>query len=273
MPGENLYDWSTTAVNNGAADTSINWAEGMARADVNNSARSMMAAIAKYRDLTTGTIVTGGSANAQTFLSGLSYTSIPTGLRVLLKIGLTNTGPATLNMDLLGATNIKNQLGAAIAGGDLTIGSYVEFRYDGADWIMISGGSAFATGTLMLFVQTTAPVGWTKQTTHDDKALRVVSGTASSGGTSVFSTVFGKTATDAHTLTTAEMPSHNHGLLLFTSGGIQNCLTQESQIGNYTSGVNDVGNLYMQNTGGGGSHTHPMDIRVQYVDCIIAAKD
>ena len=43
----------------------------------------------------------------------------------------------------------------------------------------------FPTGTLMLFQQTAAPTGWTKQTTHDDKALRVVSGTASSGGSRV----------------------------------------------------------------------------------------
>ena len=34
-----------------------------------------------------------------------------------------------------------------------------------------------ASGTTMLFQQSTAPTGWTKQTTHNDKALRVVTGT------------------------------------------------------------------------------------------------
>ena len=53
-------------------------------------------------------------------------------------------------------------------------------------------------GTRMLFQQTAAPTGWTKDTTHNDKALRIVSGTASSGGTLSFSTVFGKTVTDGH---------------------------------------------------------------------------
>ena len=51
--------------------------------------------------------------------------------------------------------------------------------------------TAFASGTAMLFQQTSAPTGWTKSTTHNDKALRVVSGTASSGGTSAFSTAMG----------------------------------------------------------------------------------
>ena len=41
-----------------------------------------------------------------------------------------------------------------------------------------AASSAFPAGTLMLFQQTAAPTGWTKQTTHDNKALRVVSGVA-----------------------------------------------------------------------------------------------
>ena len=42
----------------------------------------------------------------------------------------------------------------------------------------------------MLFVQSSAPTGWTKSTTHDNKALRVVSGSASSGGSSAFTSAF-----------------------------------------------------------------------------------
>jgi len=54
MPSEDVQSWSPTAVNNGTADSGINWIEGMPRADVNNSARSMMAAIAKDRNLKNG---------------------------------------------------------------------------------------------------------------------------------------------------------------------------------------------------------------------------
>jgi hypothetical protein len=61
----------------------------------------------------------------------------------------------------------------------------------------ITGNSAtayanalFASGTTLLFAQTTAPTGWTKVTTHNDKALRVVNGTAGSGGSISFTSAF-----------------------------------------------------------------------------------
>ena len=81
-----------------------------------------------------------------------------------------------------------------------------------------------ASGTTMLFQQSTAPTGWTKQTTHNDKTLRVVTGTASSGGSNAFSAAFssitpsGTVSTSIsgtvanHTLTTAQMPAHRHFL-------------------------------------------------------------
>src|SRR5262245_51835316 len=125
MPGENKLDWSTTAATNATADSSINWAEGMARAAVNNSARSMMAAEAKERNYRNGSITTGGSANAQTFSSGLSFTgSVPTNMLVKLKLGFTNTASATLNMDSIGAITIKDGSGATLQPGDLTAGDY-----------------------------------------------------------------------------------------------------------------------------------------------------
>jgi hypothetical protein len=140
-PGENIYTWATLASDNAGADSLINWAEGMPRADVNNSARSVMAAHAKWRNLTNGSIVTAGTANAQTFVSGLGYTTgtPPTGMRVLLKIGpgLINTGAATLSMDSLTAVAIKTQLGEDLTGGELAAGAYAEFSYDGANWILL----------------------------------------------------------------------------------------------------------------------------------------
>ncbi len=141
---------------------------------------------------------------------------------------------------------------------------------------------AFASGTKMLFQQTSAPTGWTKDTTHNDKALRVVSGTASSGGSSPFSTVFGKTATDAHTLTVSEIPAHSHvatdtGHTHTTDAFANISVTGPGTTINTTTGTKQTGlasaNITVQNTGGGGSHTHPMDIRVNYVDVIIASKD
>ena len=50
---------------------------------------------------------------------------------------------------------------------------------------------AIPSGTSMLFMQAAAPTGWTKSVTHNNKALRIVSGTGGgSGGTVDFSTAF-----------------------------------------------------------------------------------
>lgn len=141
-----------------------------------------------------------------------------------------------------------------------------------------AGGSGFPSGTLMLFQQTAAPTAWTKQTTFSDYGLRVVSGTASSGGTTAFSTVFGQTATGAHTLSSAEIPTLSGGSFNLSSvaGGNTSslnvsgpCVTQSLGNGNALNGT-------VTTTGGGGaggSHTHPISLQLNFVDVIIASKN
>jgi hypothetical protein len=143
-PGEDVQAWSTTAATNATADPLINWAEGQPRASVNNSARAQMAAHAKKRNLENGSITTGGTANAQTFTSGVSYTTVPTGLTVRLKIGATNTGATTLNMDSIGAVAIKDQAGFDIGANALTLGRYADLLYNGTNWILLQTGAAAA---------------------------------------------------------------------------------------------------------------------------------
>lgn len=134
----------------------------------------------------------------------------------------------------------------------------------------VSGlGVGFPASTAMIFFQASAPTGWTKSTTHNDKAIRVVSGTGGgSGGNNSFSSTFSKTTTDAKTLTTTEIPAHTHSYNDSTTtggpdgggGGVGGPL------------VSDVGRTTGSN-GSGGSHTHPMDIRVNYIDVIVCTKD
>ena len=136
--------------------------------------------------------------------------------------------------------------------------------------------AAFASGTAMLFVQTSAPTGWTKSTTHDNKALRVVSGSASSGGTTAFTSVF-----TSRTITTANMPVHTHGVtdpghlhtfsrnegyLAGTANLVGNGGPSASPSQNTASAVTGIS---IQNAGSGTA----MDFAVQYVDVIIATKD
>ena len=71
--------------------------------------------------------------------------------------------------------------------GDVTFYKNVNF----AGGIVGSSVEAIPSGTSMLFYQASAPTGWTKQTTHNDKSLRVVSGAGGTdGGSSSFSSVF-----------------------------------------------------------------------------------
>lgn len=153
-------------------------------------------------------------------------------------------------------------------------------------WATAGGG--FAAGTAMLFVQTAAPTGWTKSTTHNDKALRVVSGSASSGGTTAFTTVFASRTpagtVGSTTLTESQIPSHAHQVLSNVKfSSMYSTFTVGTTLGNTTNVATGaatlgIGNAGTNNTGGGGSHNHSftgtaMDFAVQYVDVIIATKD
>lgn len=78
-------------------------------------------------------------------------------------------------------------------------------RDNGSSWEDIA--TLIPATTVMVFYQATAPVGWTKLTTQNDKALRVVSG--SSGGSAGGSLGLSTGITLAHTHT---VDSHTHDL-------------------------------------------------------------
>ena len=169
------------------------------------------------------------------------------------------------------------------AGGAVTATSYA------GDGSALTGVESFASGTKMLFGQTAAPTGWTKITTDDDAALRIVSGTVGSGGSSGLSTalatptVTGTIAgsTGGHTLSSSEIPSHQHattnsapGSTTMLQASANNRTTTRRD---YTSEAN--GTLAH---GGSGSHSHSLSatfsggtaaINVKYVDAIMASKN
>lgn len=183
----------------------------------------------------------------------------------LIEVGGTSTtqGRVRLAEDTDTGTNYIE----LTAPSSVTANRTITFPDNTGTVALTSDVSSFPAGTAMLFVQTAAPTGWTKSTTHNDKALRIVSGAASSGGTTAFSTVFaaGRTS-DATTLTTAQMPSHTHSQTIGLSASNAYSVTCNSGPGN--------GAVATGSTGGGGSHTHGLPtFAVQYVDVIIATKD
>lgn len=143
--------------------------------------------------------------------------------------------------------------------------------------------SAIPAGTVMVFVQTSAPTGWTKSTAHDNKALRVVSGTAGSGGSTAFTSVFASRtpsgSVGATTLSTAQMPNHGHRPLnagIVQSWGVPGGASAFAPATGGSTSVNNAADTSY--VGGSGSHSHSlamdaMDFSVAYVDVIIATKN
>ena len=152
----------------------------------------------------------------------------------------------------------------------------------GGTWLDVSGGGSpsIPSGVSILFYEASAPLGWTKVTTQDNKALRVVSGTGGvTGGSTPFTSVFTSrnvsgTVANA-SLNTSQIPSHTHSLYSSFGGSIIGGGTR--YLGD-SGGGGSFGTPSSGSEGGNGSHNHgfvgtTLDFAVQYIDIIIARKD
>jgi len=270
---------------------------------------------------TTGAVTVAGTlaiANGGTGSTSTTYCSLTTNVTGTLPIANGGTGSAstaycnltsnvtgTLPVANGGTGTTTNVAYAVIVGGTTANGPYQSVASVGtAAQVLTSngagalptfqtpaaGGTTIPSGTVMLFAQTAAPTGFTKLTTQDDAALRVVSGTASTGGSVGFTTAFASQtptgsvsistvsgSAGATTLTTPQIPSHVHA----NGAGAPNNFAGFGGAVGVTS-RSDVGS-----TGGDGSHTHPfsfssgsgtfsgnaINLAVKYVDVIRATKD
>lgn len=155
---QNRWLWSTTASDNDDADSGINWAEGMDPGAVNNSARAMMAAIAKAEKDQGGALVAGGSATALTVTTntGLESGNIGNGLTLMVRTASAATGAATIAIDGLTAVNIKKNDGSAIASGDWASGAILVLVYSSAASAFIAAniGPAYSLDVNSLTAET-----------------------------------------------------------------------------------------------------------------------
>ena len=208
-----------------------------------------------------------------------------------------------------GNLSVKNQLkiGDNITLNSNGVVSATTLLGNGAG---LSGVGEFASGTEVMFVQTSAPTGFTTNTssTLTECCLQVVSGTGGgTGGTDSFSSVFSGSksasassvplsasnlsitglAASAHTLSTPELPSHNHP---YPGGTFTPGLVQYSGSPLPTS-IDPLFGTTSGATGGGGGHSHPLsgisvsgtlssdisvsvpNMNLKYADSIIATKD
>lgn len=130
-----VASWSTTAASNSTADSAVNWAEGQAPSSVNDSARAMMASVAKYRDDTEGTLTTAGTSTAYTITTGQSFASLSAldGNKLTLRFNATNGASATLAVDGLDAKAIQTSQGTAVAAGAILANSIHSVTYDNSN--------------------------------------------------------------------------------------------------------------------------------------------
>jgi hypothetical protein len=154
--------------------------------------------------------------------------------------------------------------------------------------------SSIPSGTRMLFAQTSAPTGWTKQTASDNATLRVVSGSAGTGGSLDFTAAFttrNVTGTVGDTaLTENQLPAHRHYMFNSATGSTDISSFPQSVPAWYgvsggdteysidTTGAQSGSYGYTDTAGSGQTHTHTfsgtaINLAVKYVDVIIAQKD
>lgn len=81
--------------------------------------------------------VAGGSANAITAALSPAPVSYTVGIEINVKINTANTGPVTINLNGLGAVDVVDRIGAALAAGDFVANEVVKMVYDGTRFRLI----------------------------------------------------------------------------------------------------------------------------------------
>lgn len=212
MPKTKLSEYSATAASNTDIN-SINIDEGMSPSNVNNAIRELMA---QLKNMESGTDAVTGIKSGNIQITG-------------------NTISAT---DANGNVTISaNGTGSVVAGGftlpasDGTAGQVLQTN--GSAALSFVSVAAFDAGTKMIFNQTSAPTGWTKDTTNNnDSALRVVTGTVGTGGSAGFATAMGTPAVSGTVGLTGDLAAGN--LAVSISGNISDTTLTSSQIPAHT---------------------------------------
>jgi hypothetical protein len=147
-----VQTWNVSAGSNNSAAPN-GFPEGMPPSGVNDAAREVMAAVARYRSDTDGVNSSTGT-NTITLAASRTMTAYAQGDLFTFKAGGTNTGATTLNVDSLGAKNVYYQ-GAALTGGEITNGQIVTVVYDGTQFQLINPAPYTGTQTLVAYKQDT----------------------------------------------------------------------------------------------------------------------
>jgi microcystin-dependent protein len=159
-----FYNWSRTAASNATADSTVNWAEGMAPSAVNDSGRAMMASTAAFRDDIAGAIATGGTSTAYTVTSYQVFDTLAhlNGQIIAFTPHTTNGATVTLNVDTLGAKPLRSAPSVELPAGVLVQGTPYVALYNSSDaafYLQGFFGNPYSVpiGGVLPYTGTTAP--------------------------------------------------------------------------------------------------------------------
>lgn len=146
------------------------------------------------------------------------------------------------------------------AEGRISIHNNLLYWYSNSVWRTL-----IPSGTKMIFLQASAPTGWTQDAALNDRVLRLVSATG--GGTGGDWTMTALKAA-GHALTVSELPAHHHTYSLRAT-------TINAGSGGAVANAN-ISDANTGDTGSGSSHTHDLDNsgdwRPAYADVIACTK-
>jgi hypothetical protein len=143
--------------------------------------------------------------------------SVPGGADFEVGIGTFTASGTTLSRDTI-LTSSNGGLAVNLSAGTKDV--FVTYPAERSVVSLEGNNSEFPAGTRMIFAQTTAPTGFTKDTlNYDQHALRVVTGTASPGGTVDFTTAFASQTPTGNVSVTASTGLVAQGGSVSTSTG------------------------------------------------------
>lgn len=140
--------WDETAANNNSAAPD-GWPEGMPFAGVNNSAREMMAAVARWMETYEGVTSTGSGGTYVLTLAG-AVPSLATGDRFTFQANHSSAASGnTLNVNGTGAVALILTDGTPTSTDTLVLNGMYEVVYDGTSYQILAGiSSAAITGQI-----------------------------------------------------------------------------------------------------------------------------
>lgn len=208
-----------------------------------------------------------------TTITSIDAVGIGTVVKLHFDSALTLTHHAT-NLILPSEANITTAAGDEAEFIEYAEGDWICTNYSKASGYPVKvDPSPIEAGTKMAFFQAAAPTGWTKDTSQNDKALRVVSGSGggSGGSDSISSPPTHIHSTSAHTHTLPIGPDGSDNVLAYDGAQTSGTFTSTKSVG--TSGGGGTHERLLSDSGGGGSSGATTGFSPKYIDVIVCEKD